>query len=74
MSLQLLSDVILAKAAAGKSVVMAGSGVGLLTAMDLETGTHAPTIINAASSRHAERTARTQQSADAVARVFKKGE
>ena len=53
---------------------MADSGAGLPAVTDLETGTRVPTGDSAARSRHVGRTAITLQSADAVAKVFKKGE
>ena len=69
----LLSDVISAKSDAGKSVVMADSGAGLLAVTDLETGKGAATGDSATSNNRVVRTATSLQSADAVARVFRNG-
>lgn len=67
-------DVISVKSAAGKSVVMADSGAGLLAVTDLEPGTRAATGANVISSSRVERTViTTLRSAVAVARVFQKG-
>ncbi|KFY10981.1 hypothetical protein V491_07390 [Pseudogymnoascus sp. VKM F-3775] len=71
VSLPLPLDVISAKVAAGKSVVMAESGAGLPAVTDLDPGTRVPIGDSAVSSSHVERIAIDLRSVGAAARVFK---
>lgn len=66
------TDVIPAKDAAGKSVVMADSGAGLLRVTEEETGTRVPSGHSVARTRRVARTATMLKSADVVARGFAK--
>lgn len=69
--LPLLTGAILARAAAGKSVVWVDSGAGLLAVMDLDPGSSVITGDSATRSSRVGRTAANLANVDAVVRVFK---
>ncbi len=65
------SDVISVKNAAGKSVVTADNGAGLLAVTDLDPGTRVATGDNVTSGSRVGRTATNLRSVDAVARCWR---